>query len=367
VRWPSPLTPVLAAALALASPPPPRLQPASPSAVEAALERGASHLQRNETAQAIGEIKRALALDPRSGRAHQLLAEAYLQDGSYEMLSEARAELLQAVALDPNLVWARFYLARLYLDVGAADKAREQLTAAVALRSDLPHLHSLLGEAERQLGNPGRSIEHQRRALGLDAAFAPARYYLGLAHLDLGQPALGLKALEVAASSGLPVPDLYLTLGALHQQAGGLDRARSLFERAVQLAPRRPDGHLRLARVHRLQRRPERALDELARVLPAGERVLPTQYYQRLEADVEYERGRAMEDLELWDEARRAFSRAIDVTPDYGEAHHHLAAILYRQGDFGRALAHAERAAALQHPLPPELVRQITARARKRG
>lgn len=327
------------------------------------IELGTAHLRQGRTAEAIAAFKRALALDPASGHAHQLLGEAYLQQGTYDMLGEARAELLQAVTLDPRLVWARFHLARLYLDFGEAAKAHEQLLAAVEQRPDVPHLQSLLGEAERQLSEPRKSIERQERALRIDPAFAPARYYLGLALLDVKEDEAALAALEAAASSKLPIPELYLTLGSVHDGAGRLDRARRLFEQAVEIAPHRPEGRLRLASARRRQGDAAGALEELARALPSGQRLLTTEYYQQLEADVHFERGRALQDLRRWDEAARAYGDAIAIHPDRGEAHRYLAETLYQQGEYRRALEHARRAAALAHPLPSELLARITERA----
>ncbi|MPY89100.1 MAG: tetratricopeptide repeat protein [Luteitalea sp.] len=334
-------------------------------AVERAMAEGTDQMRRGNPERAIATIRQALALDPRCGLAHQLLAQAYLQQGTYETLSEARAELRQAVALDPNLVWARFYLARLYLDVGAVDKAHEQLNTAIDLHPDLPHLQSLLGEAERQLGQPRRSVERQERALAIDATFAPAKYYLGLAYLDLEDEAAALPPLEAAAASGLPIAELYLTLGSVHEEAGRLDRARALYDRAVAVAPDRAEAHVRLAKVLTRQGHPVRALDALSGALPDGRRLPATQYYQRLEAAIQLERGRALQALGQWNGAARAYQEAVAISPDLAEAHRYLAEALYRQGNFGRALEHAERAAALDHPLPSELMRQITARARR--
>jgi tetratricopeptide (TPR) repeat protein len=340
-------------------------QPAAESAAGRHLEQGAAALRQGRTVEAIAALKRSLALDPGSGLGHQLLAEAYLQQGTYEMMGEARAELLQALSLDPSLVWARFYLARLYLDFGEAAKAGEQLTAAVEQRSDVPHLQSLLGETERQLGRPAESIARQKRALGIDPAFAPARYYLGLALLDMKEAGAALEALEAAAASNLPIPDLHLTLGRVYEDQKRLDRAQALYERAVEVAPDRGEARLRLARLQRLRGNPAAALEQLSRALPSGKRLLATQYYQQFEADVHLERGRAFQDLERWDDASRAYTDAIAVLPDLGEAHRQLAEVLYRRGQYGRALEHAGRAGALGHPVRPDLLAQITARANK--
>src|SRR5262245_52361104 len=181
------------------------------AAFQQALDRGAAHLQRREKDQALKELKGAVALDPRSAAAHQLLGQAYMMQGSYGMLSEARAEFLQALAINPDLVWSRFYLARIYLDLGVPRKAREQLESALATRPNVPHLLSLLGEANRQLGNLELSVELNKRALENDPSFFIAHYYLGLAYMDLDRESDGIRELEAAIKPEYPAAEIYLT------------------------------------------------------------------------------------------------------------------------------------------------------------
>src|SRR5229473_7312482 len=134
------------------------------------LKAGSDHLQRGEVAQAIADLKTALAADPRYAAAHMLLGQAYLAQRSVGMVAEAKAELQQALYLDPSLLWARFYLAKIYIDLGRYDKAKEELELGLKERPNVPHFLSLLGEVERKLGKPEESIELNRKALAADPA-----------------------------------------------------------------------------------------------------------------------------------------------------------------------------------------------------
>jgi len=138
---------------------------AKKAVLELVLTRGATHLQRNEKQEALKELRSAVALDPRSGPAHQLLGQAYLTQGTYEAIGEAKSEFVQALALNPDLIWARFYLARIYLDLGNAERAKEELELGLRTRPNVPHLLSLLGEANRKLGNAELSAEQNKKAL----------------------------------------------------------------------------------------------------------------------------------------------------------------------------------------------------------
>src|SRR5438093_12280918 len=150
----------------------------------------------------VRELKRVLAVDPRSAEAHALLGIAYRTLGSQELIGESVAEFRQALDLDPRLVPVRFYLARVYLDLGRAARAREELETSLVQAPVNPEVLALLGETERQLKNPARAVELTRQALQADQSLAQARYYLGLALFDLGRRDEAIKELERVVQSG---------------------------------------------------------------------------------------------------------------------------------------------------------------------
>ncbi len=333
-------------------------------AFQFAFKRGAAHLQRNERGPALKEMKKAVALDPRSASAHQLLGQAYTLQGSYELLSEARAEFIQAIALDPNLIWARFYLARIYLDLNQPRKAREQLEAALIIRPNVPHLLSLLGEAHRQLGSPDLAIDHNRKALAADPSFFIAHYYLGLAYLDLKDDGEAIRELEESAKPGYPAAEIYLTLGKVYLHKGRMERALELFQKTVAAAPNQPEAHLRLAQAYRLKRQPEMALKELSLAVPEGQRLLSNAYYQQLQAEVFFERGLIQQERRAFTQAFEAYRSALDLNPLHGPTHRQMAEVLLQQGQYDRAAEHAAKAEELKSPVDPALLEKLKAKKR---
>ncbi len=333
--------------------------PARQARFEQALQRGAAHLQRGEKDLALAELKKAVALDPNSAAAHQLLGQAYLLQNTYEAMGEAKSELVQALALDPNLIWARFYLARIYLDLGQARKAKEQLEAGLSARPNVPHLLSLLGEANRQLGNPALAAQQNRRALEIDPSFFAARYYLGLAYLELKQEEEAIRELEAAAKSAQPIPDLYLTLGSVYAQKGDLERAVSLYRKAVAAAPDRPEGHLKLGQAYRRKKLLAQALEELRLAMPEGRQFLSTPYYQQLQAEIFFERGLTFQEQGAFAQAVDNHAKAIELKPDYGQAYRQSSEALFHHGEYARALEHALKAEELNHPVEPSLREKI--------
>jgi type IV pilus assembly protein PilF len=127
----------------------------------------------------------------------------------------------------------------------------------MTIRPNVPHLLSLLGEAHRQLGSPELAIDQNRKALAADPSFFVAHYYLGLAYLDLKKEDEAIRELEESAKPGYPAADIYLTLGKVYFQKGEMERALTLFQKAVAAA--QLEGHLRLAQAYRSKRQPNKA------------------------------------------------------------------------------------------------------------
>jgi tetratricopeptide (TPR) repeat protein len=283
-----------------------------------------SHLQRGEKEQAVRELKAAVALNPQSAVAHLRLAEAYLAQGAHEMMAEAKAELQQALALDPELVWARFHLAKIHFDLGRLEKAREELERGLATRPNLAHLLTLLGEVNRKLGNAARSIELQKKALAADPSMTPAHYYMGLAFLDLAQEDEARGELESAVRSSYVIPEMYIALGSLLARRGEFAAAAEQFRKAVALDPSRPEGHVRMAEIYRLQKAYDRALQELDLAVAGGKRFLTSPYFQQVKADMLFERARVYQDQGAVEKAIEAFGRVLEVDPDHAAARRQL-------------------------------------------
>ena len=327
--------------------------------VRQALSRGGKHLRENQLEQAISQFKKAVAVDPQSAEAHMLLGYAYRVQGRYHLLGEAKAELRQALALDPTLIWARFYLAKIYVDFERLQDANTQLDTIVQSNPDIPQVLALLGEVNRQLGDPDLSIEQNRRALELSPTLTTAHYYLGLAYLDLKREEEALGALNSAASSEGANADVYMALGSVYLEQKTLDKAIQAFKKAVEVDPLRPEGHLKLAKAYRLKGWLDRALAELQLTLPEEKSVPHSPYFQKVRSEIFFESGLTHEQTNNISRAIEAYLKALDLQPQNGDAHHHLAKAFFQQGEYGPALEHARRANDLGSPIDPSLLRNI--------
>ncbi|RPJ81940.1 MAG: tetratricopeptide repeat protein, partial [Acidobacteria bacterium] len=297
------------------------------------LQTGASHLQRGESEAAIRELKRALALDPRSAAAHLLLGQAYLGMRSVSLVAEAKAEFQQALDLDPTLLWAHFYLAKVYIDQGRYDRAKEELESGLQQRPNVPHFLSLLGETNRKMGHAEAAIELNQQALKADPNMTPAYYYIGLAYMDLKKEDEAIAALESSIASPHVAPEMYLTLGSLYARKKRYQEGEELCKKAVALDPSRPEAHVNLAQMYNIRGASDLALQELKLALD-GKSFPTSPYYQQLQADAFFETGRAYQAKQKPTEALRAYRTALELNPGEARTHRQLAELYVRTGDY---------------------------------
>jgi tetratricopeptide (TPR) repeat protein len=309
----------------------------------------------------IQELKKILAEDPGSAQAHMLLGIAYRMQGSPDLIGESAAELRQALALDPQFVPARYYLARVYLDMGRAERARDELQTALEQQPGNPQFTALLGDVERQLKNPSRAEQLIRQALKTDEASAEARYYLGLVLLDLGRRDEAIRELERVAQSGARRPELFASLGAAYIDAGRLDEALAALTEGARLDPSRPDLRILLSRAYRGKGLLDKAAEQLAKGLPAGPGGQSSAYqrHQQLEFDFQVEKGRLALARRQFAAAQEAFKQVLTMDPDYGPLHRDLAELYLLMGSYKLAATHAAQAEKLGSPLPPEKRKQL--------
>ncbi len=289
------------------------------------LKTCSANLERNLAKEAVAACKTAVGIDPQSGAAHMLLAQAYLAMRSVSMIAEAKAELQQALDLDPELVWAHFYLAKVYLDTGRPDKAKAELEDALRARPGVAHFLSLLGEAERKLNRPEAALEWHRKALAADPKMNTVHYYAALAYMDLKQDDDAIRELEASIQSPYVAPELYLTLGSLYAKRRRYKEAEQLCRKAIALDPSRSEGYLDLAQLFNAQGLSDKALAALRQAMPEGKTFPTSPYYQTLQADIHFEFGRAYAAKGATRQAIASFERCLALDSGRAEAQRQLA------------------------------------------
>jgi len=230
-----------------------------------------------------------------------------------------------ARAADDPLALARDYVSKGLMDVAAAEAVR-----AVQRGASRAEAAVLLGDIFAKRGLHGEALERYREARGLEPGRADARLGEVKALFALG----GSRAEEACGLAeellDLTPDDVDALVAVAKGRAAGGDAAGALtaLQQAQTRAPARAD-------LHKLQGDVALRIGDKAGALDA--------YRAALELDAGYvqvwlDLGRLHEDKEEWNEAQRAYERALDVLPTFHEAALALADLLRRSGRVRQAV-----------------------------
>jgi protein O-GlcNAc transferase len=137
------------------------------------LNRGVAELEARTLPAAVDSLGRAVALDPSSAQAKNVLGVALLESGS---LARAEEQFLGAMARDPGFAQAHENLGRLRRMQGRVDEAIEAYRVAISLGASKPSTHSNLLLAlhySSRTTAEACAAEHRRWGQTLEAACAP--------------------------------------------------------------------------------------------------------------------------------------------------------------------------------------------------
>ena len=196
--------------------------------------------------EAVGQLERAIALEPRP-EIHYTLAVLYWQQGE---TGSAVYSLRDALALKPDYADAHYTLGAVLKSRRDWQGAAASLRRAIALRPDLPSAHYTLGQVLQASGDVRGAREHLAEAerLRLRAQAeqeAGVKTSVGIRQLDAGDPAAAVESFRGAIAVFEPYASAHYQLGRALQRLNRAEEARAAFARARQLNPSLvppPDG-----------------------------------------------------------------------------------------------------------------------------
>ena len=183
---------------------------------------------------AIGELKKAIKVDPGYIEAHNNLGVAYYKLGFHE---EAIKEFDLAIRLNPEYLEARCNLGVIHASEGRYENAITELSIAISLKPDLAPAHNALGNTYASQEKYEDAIQEFREAVRIDPASA-------LTHNNLGNTYAELKRYDEAAQEFQEVTRLkpkfaeaYQNLGMVYYDMGKFERSIEAWKKAVFLEP----------------------------------------------------------------------------------------------------------------------------------
>jgi tetratricopeptide (TPR) repeat protein len=249
------------------------------------------------------------------------------------------------------------------LKTGQVDRAVDELTKALQIEPNMPAVRSQAiemalssGAAERALSllEGGYALEPDRRTC-----------WQLRAHVLIEPPDAVIGAIESAPAGCAISPDAIARLADLALAAGDADGAVRLQRERLD---RQPDSAAALAAYGQALALtdPTAALDPLrqALALDPDASAITVALIRAIEdsrgaAEPAFplaQVGQAFARQGMWQQARLTFSKALELEPDYVEAHAYLGLALDRLGGDGRAELQAAADAAPDAPLPASLL-----------
>ncbi len=270
-----------------------------------------------------------------------------------DSVRELAASRIEALAGRPDDPWANGDLAALLHAHGRLDVAIPLYMRAEALSGQEFRWSYLLGVTQQDAGENADAIISFRSALA-KRAYVPAAIRLSqsLAAEGLFEEAAG--SLPGRATSDGDRAGIAYERGRVLLGLGDASQAVSELETAVELAPESGAARYSLGMAYRALGDEERAVRQLAALAEGGSERPPLEdpvlaSVQELAADEHHflNLGRSLEASGKYEEAIRAYQRALGLEPAMAAAHANLVGLLGRAGDLDRAREHYEKALSL--------------------
>ncbi|MFI5986405.1 tetratricopeptide repeat protein [Streptomyces sp. NPDC051555] len=196
--------------------------------------RGRQLYVDDREAEAVVELDRAIAADPRSGRPWALRGDAHRCLGDYE---RAVADLTIALGIDPGDSWSLSRRGEAHRMAGHHEQAIADLDRAIEADPDSDWAFASRGEAHREGGQHDAALADFTRALDIDPDYVWARTQRGRTHRESGRYDEAVADYTRALAIN---PDYSWALdsrGEAHRMAGRYDEAVADFTRALDIDP----------------------------------------------------------------------------------------------------------------------------------
>ena len=218
------------------------------------LKRGEAYRRRGEYAMAVGDLRRAAALDPLAIHPRELLGDVHyrvgIEDGRAAPVRFARAveRYRESVALDDRSARLQYKLGVASYRAGQVSVAIAALQKAIEIDQRFAEAHYVLGLTLRMAQRPDDAIRSLERAVALAPALLPAREALADLYGAMRRHESRLAHLEALAALQ-PTAARQRALAVANATAGHMDRAVAQLARAAQRYPEDHETYVTLGRL----------------------------------------------------------------------------------------------------------------------
>lgn len=183
---------------------------------------------------AIGELKKAIAVDPGYIEAHNNLGVAYDKLGHHE---EAIKELDLAIRLNPEYLEAHCNLGVIHASEGRYEEAITEFSITIGLKPDHSPAHNALGNTYASQEKYEDAITEFREAISIDPTSALAHNNLGNTYAELKRYDEATLEFQEAVRLKPEFAEAYQNLGMVYYDVGIFERSIEAWKKAVFLEP----------------------------------------------------------------------------------------------------------------------------------
>jgi tetratricopeptide (TPR) repeat protein len=296
--------------------------------------RGLIALQLGEDERALDFLEEAIRLDPADGDAHANLGALLLKARQFQ---QALAAYASALSLQPAIAGAQFGLARALAASGLPDLAIDAFRDVLAIAPDLVEAAAELTSLLEASG------EHHGAAVERDPPQAAERATTGSGMTDpVMAAALRMTAAPHAAEPVLC--DALFVEACRHHRQGDLQRSKRVFERILAIDPGHVNTLCNLGSLELSQARVQRAQTLLQSAVTLAPELAPARIAF---ADALMAAGKI-------EQAQKQYQRALELAPASDAAHAQYAIALSEVGDLDGAMTHFLAAAKISQQQSPQ-------------
>lgn len=246
------------------------------------------------------------------------------------MYQEAMTLLRQAVVHHPRDFWLHFTLAEAVIDNG---ERIGSYRAALVVRPNSTVAHVNLGHRLVVKGYELAAEKHYRMAIAIDAKDSLGHYHLALLLSHKSDIDGAIQHYRKAIEHAPTLAQAHNNLGLALSDKGDKEGALRCYKEALKHDPHLPQAHHNLTHVYLDRNDLPAALNHLRKAAD----------HSKAHVETVYNAGCMIKDHDL-DEGIYYFRKAIQMKPNYAEAHNNLAMCLRGKGDKNGAIFHYGKA-----------------------
>jgi tetratricopeptide (TPR) repeat protein len=300
-----------------------------------------AYLMNGQRANAVSRLNEALALDHNYAPATLMLAELDVRSGESANAIKLLVPLAKKI---PNDAKVHLLLATAYLAERQPDAALDVYRQMEEIFPKNPEVPRLMGVVYEQEGNGAKARDTFEKSLVLAPDYLPTLERITGLDMSANHYDAAEERLAAVISRNPKQAEPWLLQGKVYEAAGKTNQAESAMSKAIELDPDLPGPYLSLATLYLRTHQDQQALDRLNALVSKTNNIMAM-----------FEIGEIHQQANRMDEARKAYEKLLAIAPDFSPALNNLA-YLYSEhfGNLDKAMQMAERARRV-HPDDPHV------------